>query len=776
LNRTSKKRGLFLLSLALLAALFLMPLRFTGASSGTAENPVKVTTTGCPTAQNCSFGNYPTESSFQLPFSQQKIFQNPRPNSHQDFYMFYSTNMSISGSGCTSNGVITNLCYECVYANSADGVTWRVNQTIGSGLAGVGNFYINCSAAYFDDTAHNQLVVYVVAARNAASVNTNHNIELVIGTVSDSADAITWGQVQTVSKSSPTQNFQFPVVQMDPNGYLQIAYSWVDSSTNRQTVDLCSSTVAHPTTNSSWTCNGGNNDLLFKAQAQVGQTAGSFMPQLQPVPGHSVLVLQGSCDNIATSACSQAASLTESATLVDWDGTTQKFSSAASFTYPAQSSSDRRSSTMDPATGTIYVAYPNGTDGKFWVRFMVSPYTAWSTPTRITSDSGEGRIVLLTGTGTGDKLVFIDATDLPKTVSGGGGSGTCGSCPSINMYMNTTNNGRAWSGAMTLYANTTWAATWANVPWRVDTSTSSKLPIMWEQHVCGYATTVPCTSQPEELWFNPHTLYTPTSSQLKASFTYTPTTPTIGQTITYTATVSGGTSPYNYGWNFGDGTSGAGASTTHAYTATGSFTVTLTVKDSGSQQQVATSQQTIAVANQTKPTPVAADFTFSPASPDAGQSVSFTGSSSGGTAPYRYSWSFSDGGNASARSVTHTFTSGGNYSVSLTVTDSLGNNARATKILTVNPQVSGSFSYSPSSPLPLLPVEFAASGTGGSLPYSYSWNFGDGGTGSGQTVSHSYLLPGSYVVTLSITDANGQTFATSQTIVVLTNLGLGINL
>ena len=107
----------------------------------------------------------------------------------------------------------------------------------------------------------------------------------------------------------------------------------------------------------------------------------------------------------------------------------------------------------------------------------------------------------------------------------------------------------------------------------------------------------------------------------------------------------------------------------------------------------------------------------------------------------------------------------------MTVTDSAGKTAQASKTITVNPQLSGNFTYSPSSPLPLIPVTFTASAAGGSSPYSYSWNFGDGSTGSGQSVSHSYLLPGSYVVTLTITDANGQTFTTSQTIIVLASIG-----
>src|SRR5207253_2958548 len=160
------------------------------------------------------------------------------------------------------------------------------------------------------------------------------------------------------------------------------------------------------------------------------------------------------------------------------------------------------------------------------------------------------------------------------------------------------------------------------------------------------------------------------------------------------------------------GSTGTGASTTHTYSLVGSYAVTLTVVDSGSPQQTTTSQRTISVAN---PPPLSAGLTFSPASPDAGQSVSFTASASGGTPPYSYS-------------------------------------------------------CSPSSPLPLERVTFTATGSGGAQPYSYSWDFGDGTTASGQTVSLPYLLPGSYVVTLTITDASGQTLTTSQTVIVLTHI------
>src|SRR5881296_2264573 len=88
-----------------------------------------------------------------------------------------------------------------------------------------------------------------------------------------------------------------------------------------------------------------------------------------------------------------------------------------------------------------------------------------------------------------------------------------------------------------------------------------------------------------------------------------------------------------------------------------------------------------------------------------------------------------------------------------------------TEFFTANP-LSASFTYSPSNPAPVLAVTFTASATGGTQPYSYSWDFGDGSTSNGQSVNHSYLLTGTYTVTLTVNDANGATVSTSQTVTV----------
>ena len=55
---------------------------------------------------------------------------------------------------------------------------------------------------------------------------------------------------------------------------------------------------------------------------------------------------------------------------------------------------------------------------------------------------------------------------------------------------------------------------------------------------------------------------------------------------------------------------------------------------------------------------------------------------------------------------------------------------------------------------------------GGSITH-YSWNFGDGsGPGSGAKVTHTYTRPGSYGVTLTVTDAEGGTASSTHPVTV----------
>src|SRR6266487_1230544 len=252
---------------------------------------------------------------------------------------------------------------------------------------------------------------------------------------------------------------------------------------------------------------------------------------------------------------------------------------------------------------------------------------------------------------------------------------------------------------------------------------------------------------------------------LSASFTYSPSSPQTGQTVSFTGSASGGTSPYSYSWSFGDGSTGTGSRATHTYSSAGSYTVILTVKDSSSSPQTATSQITFAVTS--PPPPISASFTLSPSLPSAGQSVSFTGYASGGTSPYSYLWSYGDGSSGVGLQVTHTYNSDGTYQVTLTVADSQGNTSTGVESVVVGKSsLQDGFTYSPISPQPSDNINFTGSARGGAPPYTYSWDFGNGASASGASATYSYATAGSYMVTLTVIDSTSHSNNTSQSLTI----------
>ena len=79
-----------------------------------------------------------------------------------------------------------------------------------------------------------------------------------------------------------------------------------------------------------------------------------------------------------------------------------------------------------------------------------------------------------------------------------------------------------------------------------------------------------------------------------ANFVFSPTDPHTSDTVFFNAsssTLTGGT----YAWDFGDGTSGSGMTTTHGYSLERTFTVTMTVRND--RGQTATTSKIITVRN-----------------------------------------------------------------------------------------------------------------------------------------------------------------------------------
>ena len=72
-----------------------------------------------------------------------------------------------------------------------------------------------------------------------------------------------------------------------------------------------------------------------------------------------------------------------------------------------------------------------------------------------------------------------------------------------------------------------------------------------------------------------------------------------GETVGFEAQASGGTGPYTYEWAFGDGETGSGETTTHAYAAAGLYTVELTATDADGNEAVASKTDLVEVFVQT---------------------------------------------------------------------------------------------------------------------------------------------------------------------------------
>ena len=221
----------------------------------------------------------------------------------------------------------------------------------------------------------------------------------------------------------------------------------------------------------------------------------------------------------------------------------------------------------------------------------------------------------------------------------------------------------------------------------------------------------------------------------------------------------------SYAWNFGDGTTGTGATPSKTYATAGSFTISLTVTDNAGSTNTATTTASVVASNQPPVARAGGPYTGT-----AGVALALNGSTSSdpdGTIA-SYAWNFGDGTTGTGATPSKTYATAGTFTVTLTVTDNNGATHSAATTATI--------ALPPNQPPVARPggpytgtrgVALALNGSTSSDPdgtiASYAWNFGDGTTGTGATPSKTYATAGSFTVTLTVTDNRGGTHSATTT-------------
>ena len=166
-------------------------------------------------------------------------------------------------------------------------------------------------------------------------------------------------------------------------------------------------------------------------------------------------------------------------------------------------------------------------------------------------------------------------------------------------------------------------------------------------------------------------------------------------------------------------------------------------------------------------TPPTAQFTGSPLTVCVGSPVSFTNSSTNGTAPItQWAWDFGDGNASTDVNPQHAYTTAGTYTITLVVTASNGQADPEVKVnyVTVNPKPNAAFTASTNGCTLPVGVTFNNTSTGG---VSYAWNFGNTQTSTLQNPAIvNYATAGTYNVSLTVTNSFGCTATATQSLVV----------
>jgi len=320
------------------------------------------------------------------------------------------------------------------------------------------------------------------------------------------------------------------------------------------------------------------------------------------------------------------------------------------------------------------------------------------------------------------------------------------------------------------------------------TDLSTNNPTSWNWSFSGGTPTSSTTQNPQVVYNSPGTYNvsltvsnafgTDTKTKIKyitvldlpvpvADFTATPTTIYAGETVNFTDLSTNNPTSWNWSFSGGTPTSSTTQNPQVIYNSPGTYNVSLTVSNAfGTDTKTKIKYITVLAL----PVPVA-DFTATPTTVYAGETVSFTDLSTNN--PTSWNWSFSGGTPTSSTTQNPqvVYNSSGTYNVSLTVSNAFGTDTKTkTDYIHVSTPSIVNFTADQTIINQGEVVHFSDLSTGN--PYFWLWEI-QGGTPAinyQQNPTIIFKTPGTFTVKLTVSYANGQASLTREDYITVNEL------
>ncbi|MEM3827648.1 MAG: prepilin-type N-terminal cleavage/methylation domain-containing protein [Conexivisphaerales archaeon] len=214
---------------------------------------------------------------------------------------------------------------------------------------------------------------------------------------------------------------------------------------------------------------------------------------------------------------------------------------------------------------------------------------------------------------------------------------------------------------------------------------------------------------------------------------------------TYTVSVQNGSGLYQYSWKDAIWISSDNTQAKYKFSNVGTYVIQCVVKDLNTGKQATGSLQVVVSDS------VLQVVIMGPPSVSAGSVASYRAVVTGGTSPYTYQWGKDYLINSSLDTASYKWNTVGIYYVEVTVTDSQG--IQKTQKISVN--VSSSLVVSIEGPTEGEigeQLKYAATVTGGSGAYSYTWSTDSLIDSNASLATYQFDIPGTYTIKCTVTD------------------------